>query len=169
MQSTPRPLPGAPLNPAFAHSTENRLYRPLPAPPVQSTNIPFIKGLCPHTPPTPASSSAGSSDLLLKPRPRLRISVKSPTLRRRNSLDSLTVRTPALRDPGQTLAPVVHRWNNSVTSDRSLSRRAPHNFERSSRVSSTNSFDSPLVFKRRTATIEPSISELLEEDGSKSD
>ena len=168
MQSTPRPLPGAPpLRLPSAYLADTRSYRPLPIPPVQSADISSIDSLYLHTPPTLTSSFPGSSKSLVRPRPKLHILVKSPIRRRRTSLDSLTVRTPAFRDPGQTLVPAVDRWDNPVISDRSWSRRAPHNPERSSRVSSVKSSDSPLVFKSRTVPIEPCIQE-SEEDGGKS-
>lgn len=168
MQSTLRPLPGAPpphLN--STHSTDIRSFRPLPKPPVQSTATSSIKCLYLHTPPTPASTSAGSSKLPFRPRPKLHISVKPPILRKRNSLDSLTVRTPAFRDPRQTLVPAVDRWNGPETFDRGWPRRVPRISERSSRVPSAKPFHSPLVFKGRTAKIEPCIRE-PQEDCSKS-
>ena len=160
MQITLRPLPGAPpprLTPT--RSADIRSHRPLPSPPVQSANTFFVKSLYLHTPPTLTSSSAGSLVPFLRPRPKLRISAKSPLLRRRDSLEPLTIRTPALRDAGQTLAPAVDRWNNPVAFSRSWRGCTPHNSERYSRVSSSKSFGSPLVFKGRIATIEAYIPE----------
>jgi hypothetical protein len=165
MQSTPRPLPGAPPSHlTSAHSADVRSYRPLPTPPVHSVATYSIKSLYLHKTPTHSPPSAGSSKLLFRPRPKLHISVKSPILRRRNSLDSLTVRTPAFRDPSQPLAPAVDRWNNPVKVDRSWSGRAPHNPERSSRVSFAKSFNSPLVFKSSASAIAPCIRESEEVD-----
>lgn len=169
MQSTPRPLPGAPpLHLASANPADIRSYRPLPRPPVQSADTSSIENFYPHPPPALSSSSTGSSKLLIRSRPKLHISVKSPILRRKNSLDSLTVRTPAFRDPSQPLAPAVDRWKNSVvTFDRSWSRRAPHNSGRSSRAPFTKPFDSRPVFEGRAVAIEPCIRE-SGEGGSKS-
>jgi hypothetical protein len=167
MQSTPRPLPGAPPHLAPAHSPDIRSYRPLPIPPVQPAGTHSIESTCLRTPPTLATSSAGSSNVLFRPRPKLHISVKSPILKRRNSLDSLTVRTPALRDPGQALVPTVDRWKKPTHVDRNLSRRTPHNPERFSRVSSVKSFDSPPEFKGRTHALGSYVHE-SEEDSSKS-
>ena len=166
MQGIPRPLPGAPtphLTPV--HSPEIRSYRPLPIPPVQAVGSNSIEKNCLRTPPTLVMSSVGPSNLLFRPRPKLHISVKSPIIKRRNSLDSLTVRTPAFRDPGQALVPAVDRWKNPVIVDRSLSRRTPH-YSVLSRVSSAKSFGPRPVFKGRTSTVRPYVRG-LEEDGSK--
>lgn len=168
MQSTPRPLPWAPPHLASSHSADIRSYRPLPIPPVQSADaISSIKNCYQHTHATFASSSARPSKLSFGARPKLHISVKSPILQRKSSLDSLTVRTPAFRDPGQTLAPAVTRWNNPVTYDQNWFGRALRNPERSSRVPSAKSFGSPLVFRSRKVGTEPYICEPAE-GGSKS-
>lgn len=168
MQSTPRPLPGAPpTHLTSGQSPEIRSYRPLPTPPVQAAGTHHsFENIYLRTHPALAASSAGPSNLLSRPRPKLHISVKSPIPKRKNSLDSLTVRTPAFRDPGQALVPAVDRWRNPVNVDRSRSRHTPHNSVLS-RVSSAKSFGSRPVVKGRASTVGPYVRE-SEEDGSKS-
>ena len=157
MTKTPRPLPKAPpLHLTSGPSAANLSSRPLPTLPMQSacSSDTSMEGFCPLPPPT-YPLPAGSSELPLGPRPRLRISVTSPTLRRGNSLDSPTMMAPVIRNSGQALTPATdHR------------RLAPRNFKVFSRVSSANSTCSSLVFANRTATTELDAGK-LEEDSSK--
>lgn len=189
MQATRRPLPTIPPPQlTFVHPADSRSYRPLPTPPLQSSDSGYTsstESVYLQTPPiytTPlggalpssyiahgsssslSSFSSTSSELLSKPRPRLRISVTSSTVRKRNSLDSLTVRSPALCDPGQTLSPVVGRRHNAVTFDPRWSKHAPYISNRCSRVSAADSVISPLVFRGPVVITEPDILE-PEEDG----
>lgn len=186
MQTTPRPLPRIPPPKlSFVHPTDVRSYRPLPTPPLlsaehsrtsstesvylQATST-YATSLTSASPPPHAtrdsssslssftSFSSASSALLPKPRPMLRISVTSPALRDRNSLDSLTVRSPTLCDPGQKLFPVADRRQ-------SRTKRSPHITKRPSRVSAVNSASLP-VFTGPRITIETSIYE--SEEGGKS-
>ncbi|KAF9653224.1 hypothetical protein BDM02DRAFT_3183167 [Thelephora ganbajun] len=191
MLATPRPLPRVPPHLTLAHPVDIRSYRPLPTPPLQlsdssrssSTESLYLQTPPAHTtsfldvPPLPyaardsssslssfASFASASSEPLSKPRPRLRISVTSPTLRKRNSLDSLTVRSPALCDPDQTLSPVVDRRNNPMPLDQNWYKRAPHTSKRFSRLSTANSVVSPLVFRGPTVITEPDICESEEDE-----
>lgn len=179
MQRVPRPLPRIPN---LTFPVENPPHRPLPTPPLQSSDSSSIsssESIYLQTPPFPDATpppyiaynsgssvsslysiSSTSSELSPKPRPRLRISVPSPALRKKNSLDSLTVRSPALCDPGQALSPVVDRKNNA---DLSRSKRSCVS-QQYSRASALNSAVSPLVFNAPAPMVGPGIPE-LEEDG----
>jgi hypothetical protein len=181
MPNAPRPLPGAPSRPPFAGSADVHSYRPLPTPPLQSVDCRetfFVKGLNlqtptqkislasasspPHVSPPLSTTLSASSELLSIPRPRLHVSVTPPTPRK-SSLDSLTVRSPALCDTGQALSPVVGRRNNPMAYDPGCPRRAP---KRSSRLSSAHSDFSPLVFTGQSVITESDTQE-SEDDGGK--
>lgn len=180
MPATPRPLPRTPPCLTFSQPADACSYRPLPTPPLQSAHsrsTSSIDSICLRTPPsrtmsladpplpsrTPRKSgsslssftslSSTSSEPLPKPRPRLRITVTPPTLGRRNSLDSLTVRSPALCDPDQMLSPMV---NYAASSSRRITRTS----NRFRRLPAADSVVSPMVFRRPTVVIRES-----DEDG----
>jgi len=181
MQTTRRPLPRIPPpHLTLARPAGIRSYRPLPTPPLRSTDSSCASStetVYLQTPPSPhvtrdSSSSlssinsftSASSELLFKPRPRLRISVALATFRERSSLDSLTARTPALCDPGQILPPVAHCRNSATTTDPSCPKRTPRIPKRFSRVSAAGSDDSLLAFGCPAAAIGPDVFE-SEKDG----
>ena len=174
MSATPRPLPRIPPpHLAFVQPAEVRPYRPLPTPPLWSagsSSTSSVESVYLQTPPpshaTRDSSSSLSSftsvssappELLSRPRPKLRIIITSPALRKRNSLDSLTVRSPALCDPGQTLSPAVDRRPSSSK----CAHRIPNRFNQ---VSVAHSVASPLVLQSPVTITEPDIPE-SDEDG----
>lgn len=187
-----RPLPRIPPpHLTLPHPADIRSYRPLPTPPLQSSDSNYTsssESLYLWTPPTrvtllagatsprcitrdsssSSSSLSSSSELLIKPRPRLRISVAAPNLRKSNSLDSLTVRSPTLCDPGQGLLPIIDRWDDTLTIDPSLSMRAPRASTRSNRVSAVDSVISPLVFNTPTAAAEAELNTPESEEEGKS-
>lgn len=173
MPTTPRPLPRIPPpHLTFVQQAEVRPYRPLPTPPLwpaSSSSASSVESICLQTPPPShaardssssvfsfTSLSSASSEPLFKPRPKLRITPTSPALRK-NSLDSLTVRSPALYDPGQTLSPTVDRRPSSP-------KRAPHIPKRFNRVPATHSVVSSLAFQGPAIITEPDIPE-SDEDG----
>lgn len=180
MQTTPRPLPRIPPQLNLPHPADVRSYRPLPTPPLQpddctssiesvylqtpptgTTSLPNAR-LPRHIPCDSSSSSASfstSSEPLPKSRPRLYISVASPTHRERNP-DSLTVRSSALCDPGQALSSAVGCGNDTLTTDPSPLKRSPRVSKKSGRVSPVKPFISPLVFGGTTASEEGSKSAL---------
>ena len=176
-----RPLPRIPPpHLTLPHPVDMRSYRPLPTPPLQSTDPgesspSSSESLSLRTPPTRTTSLAGSSsptyttrnsssslsslsttssELLIKSRPRLQIAVTTTKLRSRNSLDSLTVRSPALCDPGQLLSPITDRWNDTPTIDPSWPTCVPRASTRSNRISAGDSVISPLVFNTPAAPTE---------------
>ena len=157
MTSILRPLPKAPPHLTPGHPVDIHACRPLPTPPTQSTgssDIHSLERIYSHPPPT-CLSSTGMSRLSLEQRPKLRICATSPMPPRKSSLDSLTVRTPAFRGPGQTLTPVIPRWNNP-----GRPRPVPHNPKRFGQASSVNPVGSALVFDGRIATTELDTCEL---------
>jgi hypothetical protein len=170
MQTTPRPLPKPPH---LTIAMDTRPYRPLPTPPLQSTDSSYTSSTESGYLQTPSaqyitrdsdSFSSASSEQSSKPRLRLHISATPPTHRTRNSLDSLTVRSPALCDPDQALCPVVDRGNNTLAIDTKPPKRTARVPRRSSRTSAVNPDISPLVFEHPPAVTELGISE-PEEDG----
>ena len=179
MQGTLRPLPNIPLDHLNLPSLADiRSYRPLPTPPplsaggssytssTESVNLQTsptrttrsadaprpLKHAIPDLNSSRSSFSSVSLETPPRPRPRLRI-----------SLDSLTVRPPTFYDPDQTLSPAVDRKNASTIS-LSRFRRAPPTSKQPDRASAANSIISPLVFKAPTTITELGASE-PEEDG----
>jgi hypothetical protein len=165
MPTTPRPLPRTPPpHLTFVQPVEVRSYRPLPTPPLRSpgsSSISSVESVYPQTPPPPPATRYSSSSLPsftslsstpseLLPRPRLKLRI-APVLRRRNSLDSPTVRSPALCDPGQTY-PVVDRWPSSP-------KRAPHIQEQFNQVSVAHRVVSPMVFQDPAIITESDVPE----------
>ena len=193
MQAALRPLPRIPPpHLTLPRPADIRSYRPLPTPPLQSADSIYTsssESLCLWTPPTRTASlsdttpqtcttrssssslsslSSPSSELLVKSRPRLRIVVTAPKLRKRCSLDVLTVRSPALRDPGQVLLPVVDRRNDKPTIDAGWSTRVPRTSTQPNRISVADSVISPIVFNTPAAATQTELNTPESEEDSKS-